>query len=113
LNTISEDSLCYRLQGGAACLSAEEKRKWVYRPRGRNETYITTGKAGTFSFDSIPASKGKLFWFVDDNNDNLLTPGRLIPWRAPERFLVVPDSIEARARWEIDNLQVKACGDND
>ncbi|MDR2728693.1 MAG: Ig-like domain-containing protein [Chitinispirillales bacterium] len=113
LNTISDDSLCYRIHGGAACLKAEEKRKWVYLPRGRDETYITAGKGGTFSFDSIPASKGKLYWFIDDNNDNTLTAGRLIPWRAPERFVVVPDSIEARARWEIDNLQVKACEDNE
>jgi len=112
-NTISEDSLCYRIHGGAQCLKAEEKRKWVYRPKGRDETYITADKAGTFSFDSIPASKGTLYWFIDDNNDNLLTPGRLVPFRAPERFVVVPDSIEARARWEIDNLQVKACEDNE
>lgn len=113
LNTIAADSLCYRIHGGAACLKAEEKRKWVYLPRGRDETYITADKAGTFSFDSIPASKGKLYWFIDDNNDNMLTPGRLIPWKSPERFAVAPDSIEARARWEIDNLQVKACEDNE
>jgi hypothetical protein len=113
LNTISIDSLCYRLHGGAECLKAEENRKWVYRPKGRDETYITVDKAGTFSFDSIPASKGKLYWFIDDNNDNLLTSGRLVPWRAPERFFVVRDSVEARARWEIENLQVKACEDDE
>jgi len=113
LNTISADSICYRIHGGAQCLKADAKRKWVYRPKGRDETYITADKAGTFSFDSIPASKGRLYWFIDDNNDNLLTPGRLVPWRPPERFAVVPDSIEARARWEIENLQVKACGDDE
>ena len=113
LNTVSADSLCYRISGGAECLKAEAKRKWVYRPKGRDETYITACKNGTFSFDSIPASKGTLYWFIDDNNDNQLTFGRLVPHRAPERFFAAPDLIEARARWEIDNLQVKACGDNE
>ncbi|MDR0305666.1 MAG: Ig-like domain-containing protein [Chitinispirillales bacterium] len=109
INTISEDSLCYRLHGGAKCLDPESKRKWVYLPRGRNETYIVPDKSGSFSFDSIPASKGKIYWFIDENNDNILTTGRLTPWRAPERFVIVPDSVEARARWEIENLQVNAC----
>ncbi|MCL2219820.1 MAG: Ig-like domain-containing protein [Chitinispirillia bacterium] len=111
IKTIPADSVCYRLQGGADCLEPDDKRKWVYRPTGRGdvETFTVADKAGTFTFDSIPASKGTLMWFIDDNNDNRLTTGKLIPWRAPERFFTVPDTIQAKARWEVENIQVEAC----
>ena len=109
IKTLPADSLCYRLQGGAECLEPHAKRKWVYTPIGRDEKFTVADKEGTFSFDSIPASKGTLLWFIDENGDNRLTTGMLIPWRAPERFLAVPDTIEAKARWEIENLQIKGC----
>ncbi|GBU22466.1 hypothetical protein R80B4_02375 [Fibrobacteres bacterium R8-0-B4] len=104
------DSLCTRLSGGASCLHPEENRKWVYRPISRRDTSFTVAdSAGTFAFDSIPASKGILLWFIDDNDDNAITPGKLSPWRRPERFFVVPDTIEAKARWVIEGLNVRAC----
>jgi len=110
IKTLPVDSLCYRLHGGAGeCLEPDSKRKWVYTPKGRDEKFTVSDKSGAFSFDSIPASTGTLLWFIDDNNDNRLTPGNLTPWRAPERFFAVPDTIEAKARWEIENLQIKGC----
>jgi len=109
IKTLPADSLCYRLHGAAECLEPHGKRKWVYTPTGRDEKFTVADKSGAFSFDSIPASKGTLLWFIDDDGDNSLTPGKLIPWRAPERFFAVPDTIEAKARWEIENLQIKGC----
>ena len=109
IKTLPADSLCYRLQGGAECLEPHPKRKWVYTPKGRDEKFTVADSSGTFSFDSIPASKGTLLWFIDDNDDDRLTKGMLAPWRAPERFFAVPDTIEAKARWEIENLQIKGC----
>ena len=104
------DSLCVRLSGGASCLEPNEKRKWVYRPISRRDTVFTVAdSAGTFAFDSIPASKGTLLWFIDDDGDNLITPGRLSPWRSPERFFIVPDTVEAKARWVIEGLDVRGC----
>ncbi|MDR0331200.1 MAG: Ig-like domain-containing protein [Chitinispirillales bacterium] len=101
--------ICYRLQGGADCLEPNEKRKWVYSPIGKKERFTVADSAGTFAFDSIPASKGTLMWFIDDNGDGKLTKGKLVPWRAPERFFAVPDTIEAKANWEIEGLRVKGC----
>jgi hypothetical protein len=104
------DSLCVRLSGGASCLKPNENRKWVYRPISRRDTSFTVAdSAGTFAFDSIPASKGTLLWFIDDNGDNQITPGRLSPWRAPERFFAVPDTVEAKARWVVEGLEVRGC----
>jgi len=103
-------ALCIRLSGGASCLEPDEKRKWVYRPVSRRDTSFTVAdSAGTFAFDSIPASKGTLLWFIDDDGDNRITPGRLSPWRSPERFFVVPDTVEAKARWVIEGLDVRGC----
>jgi hypothetical protein len=109
LSTVSPDSLCYRMQGGADCLEPDTKRKWTFRPVKGDETFTVFEKAGVFSFDTIPASKGTLLWFFDDNDDNLATPGRLIPWRAPERFFAVPDTVDAKARWEVEGLKVNGC----
>jgi uncharacterized protein (DUF2141 family) len=109
IKTLPADSLCYRLHGVAECLEPHPKRKWVYTPKGRDEKFTAADSSGTFSFDSIPASKGTLLWFIDENGDNRLTKGMLVPWRAPERFFAVPDTIEAKARWEIENLQIKGC----
>jgi hypothetical protein len=104
------DSLCIRLSGGASCLEPNEKRKWVYRPISRRDTAFTVpDSAGTFAFDSIPASKGTLLWFIDDDGDNRITPGRLSPWRSPERFFVLPDTVEAKARWVVEGLNVRGC----
>ena len=109
IKTISADSICYRLHGGADCLEPNDRRKWVYRPLRGSETFTAADKSGTFSFDSIPASKGTLYWFIDSNNDNALTPGKLVPWRSPERFFAAPDTVEARARWEVENVRVRGC----
>jgi hypothetical protein len=109
--TILADSIAYRLHGGADCLEPNDRRRWIFRPigRGGGETFTVACEDGTFSFDSIPASRGTLIWFIDDNGDNRPTPGNLAPWRAPERFLILPDTVEAKARWEIEDVRVRGC----
>jgi len=109
VRTLAADRICYRLHGGADCLEPNSRRKWVYRPTGMDETFTVADRDGTFSFDTIPSSKGTLMWFIDDNDDNRLTTGKLIPWRAPERFFVLPDTVEAKAKWEVEDLQVRGC----
>jgi hypothetical protein len=107
---VDTSALCIRLSGGASCLEPNENRKWVYRPISRRDTSFTVpDSAGTFAFDSIPASKGTLLWFIDDDGDDAITPGRLSPWCRPERFFVLPDTVEAKARWVIEGLNVRGC----
>jgi hypothetical protein len=107
---VDTSALCIRLSGGASCLEPDENRKWVYRPISHRDTSFTVpDSAGTFAFDSIPASKGTLLWFIDDDGDNAITPGRLSPWRRPERFFVLPDTVEAKARWVVEGLNVRGC----
>jgi hypothetical protein len=106
---VPNDTICFRLNGGADCLEPNDRRKWTFSPIGRKETFTVRDSAGTFTFTMIPSSKGTLKWFIDDNDDDEITIGKLIPWRAPEEFFLVPGIFDARGRWEIDDWQVDAC----
>lgn len=109
VQTISADSLCYLLSGGApSCLAFEPSRIWRYDPFS-GESFYTADSSGLFSFDSIPASKGTLGYFEDQNGDRVPNTGRLFPWKAPELHVTFPDTVEARARWEITGVSFPDC----
>ncbi|MGD9202126.1 MAG: hypothetical protein PVI26_11215, partial [Chitinispirillia bacterium] len=59
--------------------------------------------------DSIPASKGSIQFYVDYNRDNSYTKGSLFPWNPPEPYYSFSDTIEARARWDIEGIEIPAC----
>ena len=109
LQTITIDSLALSLQGGAPCLQKDLHRKWIFKPLSGNASYIARDNAGQFKFDSIPSGKGQLFYFDDLNNNNKPDPGRLSPWIAPEAYFGAPDTVEARARWEVEGIDVHIC----
>ncbi len=109
VTTIEADSLCYLLAGGAECLEANPHRVWAFNPAGIAETAYTADTDGGFAFDSIPAAKGRISYFIDSNTDGRPTPGMLFPWRSPEPRFEFPDTVEARARWEIEGVSVPAC----
>jgi hypothetical protein len=110
-NVIETDSLCISMQGGAGtgCLNPNSNRKWLFKPLSRTTSYYCQDNGGTFKFDSIPGGKGLIGYFEDLNNNNTADPGSLVPWIAPEPLIMAPDTIEARARWEIEGLTVNIC----
>lgn len=107
--TINIDSLAISVQGGAACLQKSTHRKWIFRPINSNTSYTTQDSAGQFKFDSIPSGKGFIFYFEDLNENNKPDQGRLVPWIAPESYFGAPDTVEARARWEVEGIEVHIC----
>jgi hypothetical protein len=109
LRTINGDSLAISMQGGADCLDKNDHRKWIFQLLGRNTTYLTQDKSGQFEFDSIPSGNGLLYYFEDLNENNKPDQGRLSPWIAPEPYFAAPDTVEARARWEIEGINVRVC----
>ncbi|MDR3012674.1 MAG: Ig-like domain-containing protein [Chitinispirillales bacterium] len=110
LDTLNQnDNICPLLSGRAACLEPNDRRKWMFRPQNQTEGFVVPDSAGTFTFVNIPASKGTLLWFIDNDGDDQITFGRLAPWRPPEQFFIVPGMIEAKARWEIVDLEVEGC----
>lgn len=109
ISTIAADSLAFMLKGGSSCLKADPLRVWQFKPFIGGHTYTSHDSAGTFRFDSIPAGKGFVSYFRDLDGDGKPSPGNLVPWKAPEPYIPLYDTIEARARWEIEGLSVPGC----
>jgi hypothetical protein len=109
-STMAEESLCTSFSGGAACLGCGNTRKWRFTTMGfGGHTVIAPDSCGTFRFDSIGSGKGQLSIFSDGDNDNQPTPGALFPWRSPEAIFSFSDTVEARARWEVEGVSLPAC----
>lgn len=107
--TIAAKDLCYSLSGGASCLEPDSLRIWLFRPFKTAAEYATADSSNSFRFDSIPGGKGTLGYFVDYNNDSTYSPGSLFPWVPPEPRFTFTDTVEARARWDIEGIEVPAC----
>jgi hypothetical protein len=106
--TIGETDICFSLSGGASCLKGDSLRKWRFMPLGKQNAYVSKDSAGQFRFDSITAGKGKIGFFIDNNRDNVPSGGSLVPWMLPEQYRIFPDTIEARARWDVEGITVPA-----
>jgi hypothetical protein len=107
--TLPAEKLCLSLAGGSPCLEPDDRRIWQYLPFGTNRPYLCNDSSGHFRFDSIPASKGSVSFFLDTNGDREHTRGRVFPWRAPEPRTAFPDTLEARARWDIEGIILPEC----
>jgi hypothetical protein len=105
--TLTDQDFCFSISGGAPCLKGDTLRTWQFTPFGK-KPYLTKDKGGNFRFDTLPASKGKLSYFIDVNHDGMPSPGSLVPWVAPEEFRSFPDTVEARARWDVEGISVPA-----
>jgi len=101
---IAADSLAVSLSGCAPCLTPAPKRKWRFIPLSGGKETLCPDSGGCFRFDSIPYGKGNIGYFIDENGNNRPDAGSLVPWTAPEPSFVFPDTIEARARWEIEGV---------
>lgn len=110
IKTLDSDNIALSLQGSAPCLGHSENRLWFYTPFDSPDTkYLATDSAGSFRFDSIAAGKGQIGYFVDKNRNRNPDKGRLYPWRSPEPYITSTDTIEARARWDVEGISVPVC----
>ncbi|MBD3422334.1 MAG: hypothetical protein GF398_19650 [Chitinivibrionales bacterium] len=103
-STVKADNLCLSISGGAHCLAQSEERWWQFKPLGAGQPRQVHDSSGTFYLDSLVAGKGTFAWFEDYNGDRLPTPGRLFPRRQPEPYFALQDTVEARARWDINGI---------
>lgn len=110
IRTVNPDSIATSLQGGSSCLKHSDSRIWVYAPWGLSQRkHYTKDSSGIFRFDSIAASKGQIGYFIDKNDNRVPDKGRLYPWHSPEPYLMSTDTVEARARWDIEGVNVNIC----
>lgn len=103
------DSFALSLSGGAACLDKSPSRKWAFTPLRGGKAVISADHDNHFRFDSIPSAKGHLSTFIDYNSNDVPDPGRLMPFVAPEPVVLFADTIEARARWDVENIELSPC----
>jgi len=110
VETLHPDSLCLSISGSTPCPNAAPGRTWRFVPHTAGAApYLSPDRGGAFRFDSLPAGRGSLSWF-DDRNGNLLPDGgELLPWIAPEPFGAAADTVEARARWDIEGVMFPLC----
>ena len=107
---IDPDSIALSLKGCAPCLAADTHRKWQFLPFSGSAVPLVSRDSGNcFSFDSIPAGKGFVAYFIDENNNNRPDKGLLAPFTPPEPYVILPDTVEARARWEIEGIVLIPC----
>jgi hypothetical protein len=110
LTAIDPDSIAISLKGCAPCLAADTNRKWQFLPFSGSPTpLISKDSSGCFNFDSIPSGKGFVAYFIDENHNNRPDKGVLSPFTPPEPYVILPDTVEARARWEIEGIVLKPC----
>lgn len=109
--TTATDSIATSLQGGSPCLDTNSSslRRWIFKPFTNFRSFLCNDSAGTFRFDSLPATKGRVGYFIDDNHNNQPDHGSLNPFVAPEPFYLFPDTVEARARWDIEGITLAPC----
>jgi hypothetical protein len=107
--TVGEDKLCFSLSGSSPCLGSDPKRVWRFMPFGVKASYRCPDRNSSFRFDSIPSGKGVLGYFTDENGDGMPNPGSVFPWVPPEPSVLLPDTLEARARWDIEGIRVTDC----
>jgi Bacterial Ig-like domain len=108
--TLNADSIAISLQGTASCLDKNLHRKWIFRLFNNMTSYIAKDSAGGFRFDSLQAGKGSLSYFDDYNENDKPDIGRLVPWYPSEAHFSAADTVEARARWDVEGVKINMCG---
>ena len=107
--TLNPDSLALSLKGCAPCLTPDKNRKWQFLPFSGGTPITCADSSNCFKFDSISAGKGFVGYFTDENHNNIPDKGTLSPFNPPEPYVILPDTVEARARWEIEGVVLKPC----
>jgi len=61
---------------------------------------------GEFDFKKLPAGDWILSAFRDSDKNGRYTPGRAIPFIPSEPFLMTQDTIEVRANWDVEGIEL-------
>ncbi|MBN1576165.1 MAG: Ig-like domain-containing protein [Chitinispirillaceae bacterium] len=109
ITTVRADSIAVSLSGGVSCLEKTAGRKWFFKPLDGPRNFTCIDGENTFRFDSIPAAKGLIGTFIDKNDNDRPDNGRLLPFVAPEPFVMFRDTVEARARWDVEGVELAPC----
>jgi len=108
--TIRADSIAVSLSGALPCLQPDPQRVWMFKPLNDKGRVVTCRDRGnSFRFDSLAASRGRIGTFIDRNGNSRPDAGCLLPFRSPEPFVMFYDTVEARARWDVEGVELSPC----
>ena len=80
----------------------------LWRPEQGDPWYdMVLTHPGPFLFEGVLPGKYFLAGYVDLNGDRRLSPGQPEPFSSSEPFVVHPDTIHVRSRWETEGLELE------
>lgn len=80
-------------------MEASEKGKHVYKKKLK--------KDAKFHFEKITPGKYILWSFIDNDGDGKYSYGRPYPFKSSEKFAFYPDTLNLRARWPVENINLR------
>ena len=72
----------------------------------RKSSSISVNSDGYFEFPELLEGMWLLSSFQDRDGNGRYTTGRAVPFEPAEPFLVSPDTIEVRANWDTEGIQL-------
>jgi len=73
--------------------------------KGQTPFRTTAKSSGEFRIENIPEGKYILNGYLDENENDRYSPGKLFPFQLSEPFSVSSDTIKVRKRWETENIE--------
>ncbi len=73
--------------------------------KGQTPFRTTAKSSGKFRIENIPEGKYILNGYLDENENDRYSPGKLFPFQLSEPFSVSSDTIKVRKRWETENIE--------
>ncbi|MCX6133591.1 MAG: Ig-like domain-containing protein [Ignavibacteriales bacterium] len=71
------------------------------------EYVVRLSQPGPFMLSDLLEGKYLLQAFRDRDDDGKFSPGQVFPFRRSERFTEYPDTLRLRARWPLENVELK------
>jgi len=84
------------LENPVLVLQGIDKDKLIY--------YTRPGTNNTFKFDRVTGGKYLLWYFSDTDSSGTYTYGKVLPFKASEKFSFYPDTLNLRPRWVVTGI---------
>ena len=107
LTVIHPDSIAISFVGAPDISRPDDARIWRLAT-ATGDTLLSKESNGGFRYDSLPPGPARISCFSDINGNGKLDRGRVFPFVAPEPSASFSDTLAPRARWEIEDIVVKA-----
>lgn len=96
------------IEGNIICEDTDSQVIVTAVETSKGKKYITRTKCNSkFTIDQIPQGRYLIEAFIDSNGNGKYDYGRVFPFTPSERFTIYPDTVKVRARWTVENINIK------